>query len=107
MAMQSLTPIILEIMKKQIELDYSGETSHADYGAHCLKALTDNVESQILPHLLPFVQSHIQDPVWQHQDAALHAFGFLVSTCSSEELTNSNIQLRDAIPIVIGALQSP
>ena len=47
----------------------------------CLSLIASCCENDIVPHVLPFVEEHLQNPDWKFRDAAIMSLGVCVCAC--------------------------
>ena len=74
-ALQYLTPLLLQILSKQEEHDDEEDWSPHKAAGVCLMLLASCCANDIIPFVLPFIQSNIQSAEWKARDAAVMAFG--------------------------------
>lgn len=76
-ALEHLVPILLKILTKQEEHDDDEDwTPHKAAGV-CLMLLSSCCTNDIVPHVLPFIQTNITNKDWKFRDAAVMTFGKL------------------------------
>jgi len=80
-----LTALLLEAMCKQEEDDDGGYTM-AQSAATCLATLATTVEDEIVGHVMPFIQQHIESPDWHRKEAATLAWGSILEGPKPETL---------------------
>lgn len=61
-------------------------------------------EDDIVPHVLPFVKENIKNPDWRYRDAAIMAYG---SILSGLEATTLKPLVEQAMPTLIELLYDP
>lgn len=44
----------------------------------CLMLLATCCEDDVVPHVLPFIKEHIENPDWRYRDASVMAFGSIL-----------------------------
>ncbi len=73
-AMQHLAPILFQTLTKQEEDPDIDDFTLQMAGQLCLMSISQTVEDTILPVVMPFVNSNINDTNWRNRDAAVMAF---------------------------------
>lgn len=84
--MQFLVPILLETLKKQDEDLESDEWNSQKAAATCLRLLASLVREDIVPVVIPFVTTNINNPNWRLREAAVMAFGSILDGPSEASL---------------------
>ena len=74
-ALEQILPDLLNILKKQGEDAEEGDWNPSMAAATCIDLLARNVEDQITPAVIKFVEQHIGSADWRHREAAVMAFG--------------------------------
>ncbi|KAJ8019665.1 Importin subunit beta-1 [Holothuria leucospilota] len=103
-ALQYLVPILLEILKNQDENDDEDEWNPCKAAGVCLMLLANCTESDIVPHVVPFITTHISSEHWHDRDAAVMAFG---SILEGPDLRSLEPLVVQAVPILITLLNDP
>lgn len=86
-AAQPLTQCILEAMTKQPEDVDEEEWNLNEAASICLDCIASSVAHDIvIPHVLPFIQQNIQSPQWNLRDAAVSAFGLILSGRETDKM---------------------
>lgn len=101
-AASTLVPIILETLSKQNEDTDDDSWNIAKAGAACLEAMTQTIFDNIVPLVLPYVQSNITSNNWRMKDAAIMAFGMILDGPASDKLMPI---VTGALPILVNCLQ--
>lgn len=103
-AVVPLTQAMLQTMTRQPEQVGEDDWNIAEAGAVCLKEMAETLGPKVMPHVLPFVQQHIQSPQWNLRDAAVSAFGVILTEGSREQMTEA---VNSALPVLLGLAQDP
>ena len=86
-AMKDLIPLLLQKMCSVEEDTDDDEWTPAKSACVCINLIANLVEDNILPHVMPIIESWIVDQqMWQKRDAALYAFGAVMEGCTTEKL---------------------
>ncbi|XP_078489459.1 importin subunit beta-1-like [Ciona intestinalis] len=85
-ALQYLIPILVELLAKQEELDDEDDWNPSKAAGVCLMLLATLCEDDVLPLVVPFISSKIQDPNWRMRDAAVMAFGSILEGPSTDKV---------------------
>ena len=83
-AMQHLAPILFQTLTKQNEDPDIDDFTLQMAGQLCLASISQTVEDNIVPVVMPFVNSNIQDANWRNRDAAIMAFISILDGPSAE-----------------------
>lgn len=78
-ALQYLLPVILEKLTKQDEQDDDDDWNPSKAASVCLMLLATCCEEEVVPFVLPFIKDNIKSTSWRFRDAALMAFGSILS----------------------------
>ncbi|CAH1388967.1 unnamed protein product [Nezara viridula] len=97
-ALQYLVPVVLTKLTKQEEFDDEDDWNPSKAAGVCLMLLATCCEEDIVPHVLPFVQQNIKSPDWRYRDAAVMAFGSILSGLHSSTLKP---MVEQAMPTLI------
>lgn len=65
-------------MTKKEEDDDEDEWNISMAAATCLSLLAAAAKDSVVPHVLQFVQTHIQSSDWRYKEASVMAFGTLL-----------------------------
>mmetsp|Transcript_59494 Transcript_59494/g.66594 ORF Transcript_59494/g.66594 Transcript_59494/m.66594 type:complete len:876 (+) Transcript_59494:33-2660(+) len=85
-AMQHLAPFLFDTLTKQDEDPDNDDYNLQMAGQLCLSNVSQTVENNIVPIVMPFVNSKIQDGNWRNRDAAIMAFISILDGPSSETI---------------------
>jgi len=83
-AMQHLAPFLFETLTKQNEDPDFDDFTLQMAGQLCLTSVSQTVEDNIVPVVMPFVNANIQDSNWRNRDAAIMAFISILDGPSAE-----------------------
>ncbi len=83
-AMQHLAPFLFETLTKQNEDPDFDDFTLQMAGQLCLTSVSQTVEDNIVPVVMPFVNANIQDANWRNRDAAIMAFISILDGPSAE-----------------------
>jgi len=83
-AMQHLAPFLFETLTKQNEDHDFDDFTLQMAGQLCLTSVSQTVEDNIVPVVMPFVNANIQDANWRNRDAAIMAFISILDGPSAE-----------------------
>lgn len=86
-AVPQLMPVLLECLTKQNEDPEEEEWGIALAAGTCLGLCAQVAGNEIVPHVLPFVQGHVQHENWRLREAAILAFGCILDGPRKEDLT--------------------
>ncbi|XP_013168387.1 PREDICTED: importin subunit beta-1 isoform X1 [Papilio xuthus] len=100
-ALQYLAPILMQKLTKQDDSDDELEWNPSKAASVCLMLLSNCCEDEIVPHVLPFINSNIKSDNWRYRDAALMAFG---SILGGLEATTLKPLVENAMPTLIQAM---
>ncbi|XP_028402951.1 importin subunit beta-1-like [Dendronephthya gigantea] len=103
-ALQYLVPLILETLCKQEEFDDEDDWNPSKAAGVCLMLLAQCCENDVVPYVLPFVESTIGDEMWQRRDAAVMAFGSVLGGPDPEALKHVVVK---AMPLIIELMHDP
>lgn len=84
-ALQFLAPVLMDKLSKQEEFDDDDDWNPSKAAGVCLMLLASCCETDIVQHVLPFIQDNIKSPNWRYRDAALMVFGAILG--GLDELT--------------------
>lgn len=60
----------------------------------CLMLLSTCCEDDVVPHVLPFIKEHIENPDWRYRDASVMAFGSILEGPELNQLKSLVVQVR-------------
>ena len=83
-AMQHLAPFLFEILTKQEEDPDDDDFTLQMAGQLCLTSISQTVDDNIVPVVMPFVNNNIQDQNWRNRGAAIMAFISILDGPSSD-----------------------
>lgn len=64
----------------------------------CLMLLSTCCEDDVVPHVLPFIREHIENPDWRYRDASVMAFGSILEGPELNQLKTLVIQVGAPSP---------
>lgn len=85
-ALQYLAPVLMDKLTKQEEFDDEDDWNPSKAASVCLMLLATCCEEEIVPHVLPFVNSNIVSTNWRFRDAALMVFGSILGGLETQTL---------------------
>uniref|UniRef100_A0A2M4A3T7 Putative karyopherin importin beta 1 n=1 Tax=Anopheles triannulatus TaxID=58253 RepID=A0A2M4A3T7_9DIPT len=97
-ALQYLAPVLMEKLTHQEEFDDEDDWNPAKSAGVCLMLLATCCGEEIVPHVLPFVNSNIKSTNWRFRDAAVMVFGSILSALETDRLKP---MLEQAMPTLI------
>ncbi|KAM7352018.1 importin subunit beta Fs(2)Ket [Cochliomyia hominivorax] len=97
-ALQFLVPVLVVKLTKQDENDDEDTWSPSKAASVCLMLLATCCEDEIVPHVFPFIKDNIVSPNWRYRDAAVMAFGSILSGIETNTLKNL---VEQAMPTLI------
>lgn len=97
-ALQFLVPVLVEKLTKQDENDDEDTWSPSKAASVCLMLLATCCEDEIVPHVFPFIKENIVSPNWRFRDAAVMAFGSILSGIENNTLKSL---VEQAMPTLI------
>lgn len=102
-ALPYLTPLITQTLTKQEDEQDEDSWNIAMAGGACLGLMAQVVGVDILQPIMPFIQKNVQNPDWHHREAAVLAFGSVLS-----DVTESSLQAMamQALPLLLNILQN-
>lgn len=105
-AIEHLGPVLLEALTKQDE-DADVDDEHYNVSmaaAMCLSLVAQTIEDLVVPVIMPFVQSNIQNENWRMREAATMAFASILDGTSAEAI---GPVVNQSIPVLLNALSDP
>eukprot|EP00538_Stauroneis_constricta_P004226 CAMPEP_0119570102 /NCGR_PEP_ID=MMETSP1352-20130426/43444_1 /TAXON_ID=265584 /ORGANISM="Stauroneis constricta, Strain CCMP1120" /LENGTH=859 /DNA_ID=CAMNT_0007619767 /DNA_START=157 /DNA_END=2736 /DNA_ORIENTATION=+ len=103
-ALEHLVPILTETLTKQDE-DGDEDSFNLHMAGHiCLTLVSQTVEDEIVPILMPFVEQNIQNENWRVRDAAIMAF---TSMLDGPSPTSIGQYVSSSIPMLLNMFQDP
>ncbi|GBP12370.1 Importin subunit beta-1 [Eumeta japonica] len=100
-ALQFLAPVLMQKLTKQDDTDDELEWNPSKAASVCLMLLSNCCEDDIVPHVLPFINTHIKNENWRYREAALMAFGSILGGLESNTLKPL---VENAMPTLIEAM---
>ncbi|KAJ2953692.1 hypothetical protein O0L34_g1309 [Tuta absoluta] len=100
-ALQYLAPILMQKLTKQDDSDDELEWNPSKAASVCLMLLSNCCEDDIVPHVLPFINSNIKNENWRYREAALMAFGSILGGLEANTLKPL---VEKAMPTLIEAM---
>lgn len=100
-ALQYIAPVLMQKLTKQEDSDDELEWNPSKAASVCLMLLSNCCEDEIVPHVLPFIQSNIKSENWRYREAALMAFGSILGGLES---TTLKPLVEEAMPTLIQAM---
>jgi importin subunit beta-1 len=102
-ALEHLVPLLTETLTRQdeeVDLD-DDQWNISMSGATCLQLVSNTVEDDIVPRIMPFVQQHIQSENWRYREAATMAFSSILEGPSDDAI---GPYVNQSIPFLLSAL---
>ena len=118
-ALQYLTPVLMEKLTKQEELDDDDNSNPAKAASVCLMLLATCCEDDIVPYVFPFIKDNIKSPNWRFREAAVMVFGSILGGLETNTLKplveqamptlielmyDSNVIVRDTVAWTFGRI---
>lgn len=97
-ALQFLVPVLMEKLTKQDDMDDEDDWNPSKAASVCIMLLATCCEEEIVPHVLPFVKTHIKSPNWRFRDAALMSFGSILGGINEQ---TAKPLVEQALPTLI------
>uniref|UniRef100_T1PK15 HEAT repeat protein n=1 Tax=Musca domestica TaxID=7370 RepID=T1PK15_MUSDO len=97
-ALKFLVPVLVEKLTKQEECEDEDTWSPAKASSVCLMLLATCCEDEIVPHVFPFIKDNIESADWRFRDAAVMAFGSILSGIEANTLKSL---VEQAMPTLI------
>lgn len=105
MASPTLVPLLLQCMTKQEENNDDDDAWNiAMSAASCLESVAQTIRDKIIEMVIPFVTMNISSAEWRLKEAAIMAFGMILSGPSPEKIVPF---VSQAMPILISCLKDP
>ena len=102
--LQSLVPLLLEAMCKQEEEAEDDAWNMAMAASTCLAKIAQTVCDEVVAHVMPFIDKHINSPDWRRREASTLAFGSILEGPSANILQQ---YMPGAIEAVIRKMADP
>jgi len=114
-----LVPVLTMCLTKQSEHYDPDEWNVSMAAGTCLNLIANTIEDDIVPHVMPFVQSNITSPDWRFREAATLAFGSIlegpkgqikelikkaVPVLLRKHLQDSNLAVKDTTAWTLGRI---
>lgn len=99
-----LTACVLVAMTKQPEEVDEDAWNISEAASACLEDASINIGKNIIPHVVPFIYQNIQDADWRKRDAAVSAFGHILSR---EESDHTKEIVTQGLPVILGLCRDP
>ncbi|CAO3614146.1 unnamed protein product [Cunninghamella blakesleeana] len=103
-ALPEIIPVLLWLLTKQEEDEDEDEWNQSMAAATCISLLAQCVQNDIIPPIVPFVDTNIQNADWRYREAAVMAFGSILDGPSTEVLRPL---VDQALPTLINMMQDP
>lgn len=100
-ALQYLAPVLMQKLTKQDDSDDELEWNPSKAASVCLMLLSNCCEDEVVPHVLPFINSNIKNENWRYREAALMAFGSILGGLEANTLKPL---VEKAMPTLIEAM---
>ncbi|XP_037297957.1 importin subunit beta-1 isoform X1 [Manduca sexta] len=100
-ALQYLAPVLMQKLTKQDDTDDELEWNPSKAASVCLMLLSNCCEDDIVPHVLPFINTNIKNENWRYREAALMAFGSILGGLEAATLKPL---VEKAMPTLIEAM---
>jgi len=115
-ALSYITPVMTECLTKQEDEPDEDLWTVATAAATCLSLITNAVEDEIVPHVMPFIEQNIQSTNWKLKEAATLAFGAILEGPKEKlkplivqalplllvHMSDSNVYVKDTTAWTIG-----
>jgi len=86
-AAPKLVELLLVCLTRQSEDPDDDTWNVAEAAAVCLQRIAQNIEDDVVPHVLPFITKKIRDQNWRFRDAATIAFACILDGPSKQKLS--------------------
>jgi importin subunit beta-1 len=103
-ALSQVIPLLLWLLTRQDEDADEDEWNPSMAAATCLSLFAQTVRDEIVPPVVPFVESNIRNQDWHNREAAVMAFGSILDGPSSEVLQPL---VSQALAVLIEMTQDP
>lgn len=87
-ALSHVVPVLLWLLTKQEEDVDEDEWNESMAAATCLSLFAQCVRDAIVPHIVPFVETNIQNTDWRYREAAVMSFGCIMDGPDEKVLTS-------------------
>ncbi|KAJ3414576.1 karyopherin beta [Chytridiales sp. JEL 0842] len=114
-----LVAVLLYLLTKKDEDSDEDEWNISMAAATCLSLLSNVITDHIVPHVLPWIETHIQSTDWHYREAAVMAFGSILDGPNKTLLAplvdqalpalfglmkDSNVQVKDTTAWTLGRI---
>ncbi|ORY97378.1 armadillo-type protein [Syncephalastrum racemosum] len=103
-AMADILPVLLWLLTKQEEDQEDDEWNVSMAAATCLSLFAQCVGNPIIPPVVPFVETNIQNADWRYREAAVMAFGSILDGPDGQVLAPL---VHQALPTLINMMKDP
>ncbi|KAL3309364.1 Importin subunit beta-1, partial [Cichlidogyrus casuarinus] len=103
-ALAYIVPILMNVMTIQDENADEDEWNPNKAAGVCMMLLAQLTEDAIVPLVIPFVSTNVENANWRLRDAAIMAFGSILEGPKSLTLRP---YVEQAMPLIIGLLKDP
>ncbi|KAI8384226.1 armadillo-type protein [Radiomyces spectabilis] len=103
-ALPEILPVLLWLLTKQEEDEDEDEWNTSMAAATCLSLLAQCVGNIIIPPIVPFVETNIQNNDWRYREAAVMAFGSILDGPEPHVVTPL---VDQALPTLINMMKDP
>ncbi|CAH0603076.1 unnamed protein product [Chrysodeixis includens] len=100
-ALQYLAPVLMQKLTKQDDSDDELEWNPSKAASVCLMLLSNCCADEVVPHVIPFINSNIKNENWRYREAALMAFGSILGGLEANTLKPL---VEKAMPTLIEAM---
>ncbi|XP_050527566.1 importin subunit beta-like [Daktulosphaira vitifoliae] len=97
-ALEFITPVLMEKLTKQEEGDDDDDWNPCKSAGVCVMLLATCCQSNIVPHVIPFINANIGSPDWRYRDASVMTLGSILSGLDHNALVEL---LEPNIPILV------
>eukprot|EP01117_Protostelium_nocturnum_P006894 TRINITY_DN2471_c0_g1_i1.p1 TRINITY_DN2471_c0_g1~~TRINITY_DN2471_c0_g1_i1.p1 ORF type:complete len:845 (-),score=225.27 TRINITY_DN2471_c0_g1_i1:390-2924(-) len=101
-SLQYLVPHLLEALTKQDDEPEEDLWTVPNAAGTCLSLVTNVVEDEVVPIVMPFIEKCITNPNWKFKEAATLAFGAIL-----EGPKNLSAMIANAMPVLLGHMKDP
>lgn len=100
-ATPEVVPVLLMLLTKQDEDAADDDYNIGRAAYQCLQLYAQAVGSQLIPHVLGFVEQNLRHEDWHNRDAAVSAFGAIMEGPDEKML---NPLVKQALQVLIGMM---